>query len=72
MTKSELIARLAEQKPNLYYRDVERIVSCFLIPSAMRSLKVSAWNYEALAHFRARTPRQTRTQPTHRRSRQSG
>ena len=29
MTKSELIARLAEQKPNLYYRDVERIVSCF-------------------------------------------
>ena len=27
MTKSELIARLAEQYPHLYQRDVERIVS---------------------------------------------
>ena len=27
MTKSELIARLAEQNPPLYQRDVERIVS---------------------------------------------
>jgi len=27
MTKSELIARLAEQNPHLYQRDVERIVS---------------------------------------------
>ena len=27
MTKSELIARLAEQNPHLYHRDVERIVS---------------------------------------------
>lgn len=27
MTKSELIARLAEANPHLYHRDVERIVS---------------------------------------------
>ncbi len=27
MTKSELIMRLAEKNPHLYYRDVERIVS---------------------------------------------
>lgn len=27
MTKSELIARLAEQNPHLFHRDVERIVS---------------------------------------------
>jgi integration host factor subunit beta len=27
MTKSELIARIAEQNPHLYQRDVERIVS---------------------------------------------
>ena len=27
MTKSELIAKLAEQNPHLYQRDVERIVS---------------------------------------------
>lgn len=27
MTKSELIARLAERNPHLYHRDVERIVS---------------------------------------------
>ncbi len=27
MTKSELIMRLAERNPHLYYRDVERIVS---------------------------------------------
>lgn len=27
MTKSELVARLAEQNPHLYHRDVERIVS---------------------------------------------
>ncbi len=27
MTKSELIVRLAEKNPHLYYRDVERIVS---------------------------------------------
>ncbi len=27
MTKSELIARLAEQNPHLYHRDLERIVS---------------------------------------------
>lgn len=29
MTKSELILRLAELNPNLYHRDVERIVYCF-------------------------------------------
>ena len=27
MTKSELIARLAERNPHLYHRDIERIVS---------------------------------------------
>ena len=27
MTKSELVARLAERNPHLYHRDVERIVS---------------------------------------------
>lgn len=27
MTKSELIARMAEKNPHLYHRDVERIVS---------------------------------------------
>ena len=29
MTKSELILRLVELNPNLYHRDVERIVNCF-------------------------------------------
>jgi integration host factor subunit beta len=29
MTKSELILRLAELNPNLYHRDIERIVNCF-------------------------------------------
>ena len=29
MTKSELIAVLAEKYDNLYYQDVERIVNCF-------------------------------------------
>jgi len=29
MTKSELIAILAEKYDNLYHRDVERIVNCF-------------------------------------------
>ena len=29
MTKSELILRLTELNPNLYHRDVERIVNCF-------------------------------------------
>lgn len=29
MTKSELIAKLAEQNPYLYQRDIERIVNCF-------------------------------------------
>ena len=27
MTKSELIARLAEQNPTLYYRDIEKLVN---------------------------------------------
>ncbi|NBT42732.1 MAG: integration host factor subunit beta, partial [Alphaproteobacteria bacterium] len=27
MTKSELIARLAEQNPTLYHRDIERLVN---------------------------------------------
>ena len=30
MTKSELIARLAEQNPHLYQRDIERIVATIL------------------------------------------
>lgn len=29
MTKSELIIRLAELNPNLFHRDIERIVNCF-------------------------------------------
>ena len=29
MTKSELIAILAEKNPYLYHRDIERIVNCF-------------------------------------------
>ena len=29
MTKSELIAILAEKNPDFYHRDIERIVNCF-------------------------------------------
>ncbi len=38
MTKSELIARLAEKNPHLYQRDVERIVSTIFeeITSALK------------------------------------
>jgi len=51
MTKSELIIRLAELNPNLFHRDIERIVNCYLTPLPMLWLMVSAWNCVDLVRF---------------------
>ncbi len=36
MTKSELIAKLAEQNPDLYHRDIEQLVTTVLTRFQMR------------------------------------
>ena len=52
MTKSELIARLAERNPHLYQRDVERIVSTRL---PRRWPPVTVWSCAASARFPSNT-----------------
>ncbi len=66
MTKSELIARLAEQHPHLYHRDVEKIVTTIFeeISSAMaRGQRVELRGFGAFSvkQREARTGRNPRT-----------
>jgi len=66
MTKSELIARLAELNPHLYQRDVERIVTTIFdeIASALaRGDRVELRGFGAFSvkHRDARTGRNPRT-----------
>lgn len=66
MTKSELIARLAERNPHLYQRDVERIVSTIFdeISSALaRGDRVELRGFGAFSVKKrdARTGRNPRT-----------
>lgn len=66
MTKSELIARLAEENPHLYQRDVERIVTTIFdeITSALaRGDRVELRGFGAFSVKRraARTGRNPRT-----------
>jgi integration host factor subunit beta len=69
MTKSELIARLAEQNPHLYLRDVERIVAAIFeeMASALaRGHRVELRGFGAFSvkHRTARTGRNPRTGDT--------
>ena len=51
MTKSELIARLAEQNPSLYHRDLEQLVNT-VFETITRLWKMGiAWNSEDLVRF---------------------
>lgn len=52
MTKSELIARLAEKNPHLYQRDVERIVTTIFDEIAEALARGIGWNCAASALFR--------------------
>ena len=66
MTKSELIAVLAEKYDNLYYQDVERIVNCFfdMISEALaRGDRVELRGFGAFSvrHRDARRGRNPRT-----------
>ncbi|CAA7616125.1 integration host factor (IHF), DNA-binding protein, beta subunit [Candidatus Terasakiella magnetica] len=66
MTKSELIARLAERNPHLYQRDVERIVTTIFdeIASALaRGDRVELRGFGAFS-VKKRDPRQGRNPRT--------
>ena len=69
MTKSELIARLAERNPHLYQRDVERIVSTIfeeITEALSRGDRVELRGFGAFSvkHREARTGRNPRTGET--------
>lgn len=69
MTKSELIARLAERNPHLYQRDVERIVSTIfeeITEALARGDRVELRGFGAFSvkHRDARTGRNPRTGET--------
>lgn len=69
MTKSELIARLADQNPHLYQRDVERIVSTIFdeIAEALASghrVELRGFGAFSVKHREARTGRNPRTGET--------
>jgi len=69
MTKSELIARLAERNPHLYQRDVERIVSTIfeeITEALARGDRVELRGFGAFSvkHREARTGRNPRTGET--------
>jgi len=69
MTKSELIARIAERNPHLYQRDVERIVSTIFdeIAAALgRGDRVELRGFGAFSvkHRDSRTGRNPRTGET--------
>jgi len=66
MTKSELIARLAERNPHLYQRDVERIVTTIfdeITQALSRGDRVELRGFGAFSvkHRDARTGRNPRT-----------
>ena len=66
MTKSELILRLAELNPNLYHRDVERIVNCFFesITDALaegKRVELRGFGAFSVRHRDARQGRNPRT-----------
>ncbi len=66
MTKSELIARLAERNPHLYQRDVERIVTTIFdeIAGALaRGDRVELRGFGAFS-VKTRSPRQGRNPRT--------
>ena len=66
MTKSELIARLAESNPHLYQRDVERIVTTIFDESAgalARGDRVELRGFGAFS-VKKREPRQGRNPRT--------
>lgn len=66
MTKSELIARLAERNPHLYQRDVERIVSTIFdeITEALAAgdrVELRGFGAFSVKHREARVGRNPRT-----------
>ena len=66
MTKSELILRLAELNPNLYQRDIERIVNCFFdtITDALaegKRVELRGFGAFSVRHRDARQGRNPRT-----------
>ena len=69
MTKSELIAYLAEENPHLYQRDVERIVTTIFdeITSALAAgdrVELRGFGAFSVKHREARTGRNPRTGET--------
>ena len=66
MTKSELIARIAESNPNLFLRDVERIVDTFFnsITQALvdgKRVELRGFGAFSVKHREARVGRNPRT-----------
>ena len=66
MTKSELILRLAELNPNLYHRDIERIVNYFFdtITDALaegKRVELRGFGAFSVRHRDARQGRNPRT-----------
>ena len=66
MTKSELVLRLAELNPNLYHRDIERIVNCFFdtITDALaegKRVELRGFGAFSVRHRDARQGRNPRT-----------
>ena len=66
MTKSELILRLAELNPNLYHRDIERIVNCLFdtITDALaegKRVELRGFGAFSVRHRDARQGRNPRT-----------
>lgn len=51
MIKSELIAKIAEANPHLYYRDVERIVSKIFDEITTALSRGTGWSCADLAPF---------------------
>lgn len=66
MTKSELIAILAEKNPDLYHRDIEQIVNCFFdtITDALSNgdrVELRGFGAFSVRHREARRGRNPRT-----------
>ncbi|WP_259782086.1 integration host factor subunit beta [Aestuariispira ectoiniformans] len=66
MTRSELIARIAQQNPHLYHRDVERIVTTIFeeISAALADgdrVELRGFGAFSVKHRDARTGRNPRT-----------
>jgi integration host factor subunit beta len=66
MTKSELIAKLAEQNPDLYHRDIEQLVTTVLdtISDALAAgdrVELRGFGAFSVRHHKARKGRNPRT-----------